>query len=74
MEGPDVIVCPDCGYRGGPFSWNLGYFCPRCESHHDALYREDHDDRERARSMNRADIIAEYHDAGVSFSARRMAG
>lgn len=63
------ITCPDCGYTGSPFHWNVGYFCPQCEHHNDELYRGEHPDTGRARMMNRADIIQEYHEAGIAFSA-----
>lgn len=65
-----MITCEACGFEGGPFEWPT-YFCPneRCEEHNDVLYIEEHLDRERARTMNRADIIEEYQRAGIPFSA-----
>ena len=56
---------PACGYRG---IWQ-SYFCGRCEEHFDGLYIAEHADPARAHLMNRADIIEEYHMAGIPFSA-----
>lgn len=68
MSSNSDLTCPECGYRG---VWQ-DYFCPDCQRHFDRLYLEEHHDPLRAMTMNRADIIQEYHEAGVPFRAGRM--
>lgn len=64
------IRCDECRESSPSPLWK-SYFCPRdgCGAHNDQLYRDEHHDRERARSLNRPDIIAEYRDAGIPFRA-----
>jgi hypothetical protein len=62
------IRCEECGKKSPSPLWK-SYWCPKCGGHSDDLYREEHHDPDRARFMNRADIIAEYHMAGMAFRA-----
>lgn len=44
------------------------YFCPKCDSHLDNIYRAEHPDPKRAKAMSRADIEREYEVAGHEFA------
>lgn len=57
------IVCPRCRQQ----AVLEDYFCSACGEHHDALYLAEHPDPARARTMTRADIIAEYATVGKPF-------
>lgn len=58
--------CESCGSRWGV--WD-SYWCGSCGEHSDAKYRHEHRDPITAMFMNRADIIEEYHMAGIPFRA-----
>ena len=64
--GGNDIFCDACHKKFNAFLWT-SYFCPGCDEHADAMYREEHRDVERAARMNRADIIEEYRLAGIPF-------
>lgn len=61
------LRCPSCG---SDFQLQVGYACVRCGQHFDRLYRREHRDPRRARTMTRAEIAAEYRAAGVAPLAR----
>lgn len=70
VETDSAHTCPACGYRG---IWQ-SYFCGRCGEHDDQKYRDEHRDRARSYFLNRADIIAEYREAGIPFRPTMFGG
>lgn len=64
MSATSEFSCSSCGNRWGV--WD-SYFCKECGEHNDQFYREEHRDVEKARFMNRADIVEEYRLAGIPF-------
>ncbi len=59
--------CPDCASR--TTRW-LGYFCPDCGQHHDALYLAEAPD---SRPRRRDEIAREYRIVGMDEEADRLA-
>lgn len=60
------ITCAACGYAGGQAHW-ADSWCPRCQAFHLGLYRADHLNRSRARTLTLAEARAEFAAAGLPF-------
>lgn len=56
-----TVKCPTC--KKAREDW-CSYFCPLCGEHHDDLYRREHHDGAKARTLTRSQIRAEYTRAG----------
>jgi len=61
------LTCRFCGFGGDDARWR-DYFCPRCKSHNDALYRSEHLARRRGKALSRVAIEQEYAEAGYAFT------
>lgn len=68
----ETISCCRCGFGRRHADLWTDYVCPRCGCLNIALYRAEHADPERGRTMTRAGIAAEYRAAG-RMPPRRMA-
>ncbi len=69
MSGSDP--CPQCGRS---FGNQVGYLCVRCGHHHSPLWRREHRDPIRARTMTEEQIMAAYQEAGEEPFAATMRG